>query len=56
MRIDSSPRILADGQARPSRLVHVAALRRGHQFLINGRAIAVSTGRGTTLTPINPRE
>ena len=38
------------------RLVHVAALRIGDQFLIDGLVIAVSTGRGTTLTPINPRK
>ena len=56
MRSDSSPRILADGQARSFRLVHVAALRIGDQFLIDGLVIAVSTGRGTTLTPINPRK
>ncbi len=56
MRTDSSPRIMAGGQARPSRLVHVAALRIGDQFLIDGLVIAASAGRGTTLTPMNPRE
>jgi len=56
MRTDSSPRILADGQARSFRLVHVAALRIGDQFLIDGLVIVASAGRGTTLTPINPRE
>lgn len=47
---------MAGGQARSSWLVHVAALRIGDQFLIDGLVIAASAGQSTTLTPMNPRE